>query len=33
MGNYEHLDQLMLADTNGLTVEQQQFKDLHERIC
>ena len=33
MGNYEHFDQLMLADNNGLTVEQQQFKDLHERIC
>ncbi len=33
MGNYEHFDQLMLADNSGLTVEQQQFKDLHERIC
>jgi chromosome segregation ATPase len=33
MGNYEHFNQLMLADNNGLTVEQQQFKDLHERIC
>lgn len=33
MGNNEHFDQLMLADNSGLTVEQQQFKDLHERIC
>lgn len=33
MGNKEHFDQLMLADNSGLTVEQQQFKDLHERIC
>ncbi len=33
MGNYEQFDQLMLADNGGLTVEQQQFKDLHERIC
>ena len=33
MGNYEHFNQLMLADNGGLTVEQQQFKDLHERIC
>lgn len=33
MGNYEHFDQLMLADNSGLTVEQQQFKDLHEGIC
>lgn len=33
MGNYEQFDQLMLADNSGLTVEQQQFKDLHERIC
>jgi chromosome segregation ATPase len=33
MGNNEHFDQLMLADNNGLTFEQQQFKDLHERIC
>ena len=28
MGNNEHFDQLMLADNSGLTVEQQQFKDL-----
>ena len=33
MGNNERFDQLMLADNSGLTVEQQQFKDLHERIC
>lgn len=33
MGNYEQFDQLMLADNGGLTIEQQQFKDLHERIC
>lgn len=33
MGNYEHFNQLMLADNSGLTVEQQQFRDLHERIC
>lgn len=33
MGNYEHFNQLMLTDNSGLTVEQQQFKDLHERIC
>lgn len=33
MGNNQHFDQLMLADNSGLTVEQQQFKDLHERIC
>lgn len=33
MGNNKHFDQLMLADNSGLTVEQQQFKDLHERIC
>lgn len=33
MGNNECFDQLMLADNGGLTVEQQQFKDLHERIC
>lgn len=33
MGNNERFDQLMLADNGGLTVEQQQFKDLHERIC
>lgn len=33
MGNYEHFEQLMLAENGGLTVEQQQFKDLHESIC
>ena len=33
MGNYEQFDQLMLADNGDLTVAQQQFKDLHERIC
>ena len=33
MGNNEKFDQLMLAENGGLTVEQQQFKDLHERIC
>lgn len=31
--NNQQFDQLMLADNGGLTVEQQQFKDLHERIC
>lgn len=33
MGNYEQFNQLMLTDNGALTVEQQQFKDLHERIC
>jgi DNA repair exonuclease SbcCD ATPase subunit len=33
MGNYEHFNQLMLAENGALSVEQQQFKDLHERIC
>lgn len=32
MGNTHNFDQLMLAD-NGLTVEEQQFRDTHNRIC
>lgn len=33
MKNNEQFNQLMLTDNGGLTVEQQQFKDLHNRIC
>lgn len=29
----EQFNQLMIADVSGLTIEEQQFKDLHERIC
>ena len=32
MENTHNFDQLMLAD-NGLTVEEQQFRDTHNRIC
>ncbi len=33
MENNTQFNQLMLADNSGLTVEEQQFKDLHNRIC
>lgn len=34
MGNKEQFEQLMLVDNEGkLTFEEQQFKDLHDRIC
>lgn len=34
MGNKEQFEQLMLVDNEGkLSFEEQQFKDLHDRIC
>lgn len=33
MENNTQFNQLMLTDNSGLTVEEQQFKDLHNRIC
>lgn len=32
MGNVHNFDQLMLTES-GLTVEEQQFRDIHNRIC